>query len=75
MMEEFLQEYADHLETWGPNCGAPLGVYVGHLNILLRKLIDACADEANFLLAPPPAVDAIRLLAQRIPASPARKRR
>ena len=32
----FAEELADHLETWGKNCGAPLAVYRGHLEKLLN---------------------------------------
>jgi hypothetical protein len=32
----FNEEYELHLSTWGPNCGAPLDVYKGHLDVLLK---------------------------------------
>jgi hypothetical protein len=39
-------ELENHLETWGPHCGAPLGVYAGHLRILL---LSAQIDELERL--------------------------
>lgn len=32
---KFDEELKSHLETWGPNCGASLAVYTGHLQKLL----------------------------------------
>lgn len=35
--EENIPQLASHLETWGPHCGAPRKVYLGHI---VRMLID-----------------------------------
>ena len=37
--EENLPEVHDHLETWGPHCGAPRAVYRGHLVKMLVSVI------------------------------------
>lgn len=46
----FDRALAEHLATWGPNCGAPQAVYAGHLRILLDAAQtaerEACADLA-----------------------------
>ena len=36
MKAAWKKELENHLETWGPNCGAPRKVYEGHLRELLR---------------------------------------
>ncbi len=46
--QAFADEYATHMSTWGPNCGAPKSVYEGHLKKLLeaqRKAINAKVRE------------------------------
>lgn len=48
--ERFLTEYLNHLETWGRNCGAPPGVYQGHLDILLRARVAAEEDRVAGLI-------------------------
>ncbi len=37
-------EYAEHMLTWGPHCGAPKSVYKGHLDKLLRTALDAVRE-------------------------------
>jgi hypothetical protein len=42
--EIFNDAYADHMETWGPHCGAPKLVYKGHLDKLLLATRDYCFE-------------------------------
>ena len=41
--ENFAEALDLHLSTWGPNCGAPLAVYRGHLFKLLTSHAELCA--------------------------------
>jgi hypothetical protein len=67
-MRAFLKAYEDHMEMWGPHCGAPIGVYAGHLRILLDSLIEACAEEAS-IGGPGDNPDAIRALKAQVPST------
>jgi hypothetical protein len=53
--EEFMRQYKDHLETWGPHCGAPKSVFKGHLDKLLRTNVSATEERlkaADYPLKP-----------------------
>ena len=41
----FEDQLKNHLETWGPNCGAPLAVYQGHLMALLKSHSEELREE------------------------------
>lgn len=47
----FLAEYDSHISTWAAHCGAPKGVYIGHIEKLLQAAIkaerEACARIAD----------------------------
>jgi DNA polymerase-3 subunit epsilon len=45
--EDFAAELQTHLETWGPNCGAPRDVYEGHLMVLLAAHGEAMGKRAE----------------------------
>ncbi len=42
---EYTKAWNDHMETWGPHCGAPKSVYRGHLEVLIKAArADALAE-------------------------------
>lgn len=43
-MADFKTEYEEHLSTWGPNCGASLKTYKGHLDRMLAPLHQEIAE-------------------------------
>lgn len=47
----YFEAYRDHLETWGPHCGAPKSVFQGHLEKLLEAHLYYVAELCSMTAA------------------------